>query len=271
MPTLVSDDLIVDYLAEGAGPPVVLLHGSVSGNRQWKRLVELLRPSCRCIAPNLRGYGSTTPWPGERRQTLDDAMQVVLRLADAVPGPIRLVGHSWGASVALAAAGRLGDRVSHLALYEPAMAGLLAGHDRAEASADMLRLYATVRELGDAGSWMELAEVFTDYFGGAGAWAATPPERRQVIASQIPPNRHEWDAGAQRRTAQGFATVTARTLLMRGALSPPALRETVDVLCEAFPHWRLREIEGAGHMGPLTHSAIVNGALQSFLAEWNDG
>ncbi|HYP70321.1 MAG TPA: alpha/beta hydrolase [Variovorax sp.] len=266
MPTLDRSGLTVDYLADGAGPSVVLIHSSVSGNRQWKRLVEALRPAYRCFAPNLRGYGSTSPWPGQRKQTLDDAADVALALCDTVPGPIRLIGHSWGASVALAVASKLGTAVSHLALYEPAMAGLLAGHGRAEASAESMRIYAAVQELGDAGRWMELAEVFTDYFNGVGAWATTPPERKQIIASQIPPNRHEWDAGSHPRTAQSFEGVTARTLILRGSQTPLALKETVDVLCEAFPHWTMREFDGAGHMGPLTHSAIINAELQSFLA-----
>lgn len=267
MPTFASCELVVDYLIDGSGPPVVLLHSSVSGNRQWRRLVDELRPSYSCLAPNLLGYGATSPWPGQRKQTLDDAVEVVLRLCDSLPRPIRLVGHSWGASVALTAAKHLGPAVSHLAIYEPAMAGLLLGHGRAEASSEMMGLYAAVQELGDAKRWMELAEVFTDYFGGAGAWAATPPERRQAVAAQIPPNRHEWDAGAAPRTAQSFDAVSARTLVLRGAQSPLALKETVDVLCEAFPHWRLHEVEGAGHMGPLTHSAIVNAQLRAFLAE----
>ena len=270
MPTLVSGELVVDYLAEGSGPSVLLLHSSVSGNRQWRRLVEELSPTYRCFAPNLRGYGSTSPWPGGRKQTLDDAVEVVLRLCDTVHGPLRLIGHSWGASVALGAASQLGTAVSHLALYEPAMAGLLIGHGRTEASTEILQLYAAVQELGDTQRWTELAEVFTDYFNGHGAWASTPTERRQVIAAQIPPNRHEWDAGAQPRTAQSFEAVTARTLILRGAQSPLALKETVEVLCQAFPSWRLCEIEGAGHMGPLTHSAIVNAELRSFLAERGD-
>jgi pimeloyl-ACP methyl ester carboxylesterase len=266
MPILKQNGLTVDYLDEGAGPAVVLLHSSVSGNKQWRRLVEALRPRYRCWAPNLLGYGLTTPWPAARQQTLDDAAEVALALCRTIDAPIRLVGHSWGGAVALATAQQLGPAVSHLALYEPMLTGLLQGHGRSEASSEAMGVYTAVQTLGDAHDWMALAAVFTDYFNGAGAWASATPERQKAIASQLPPNRHEWDAGAPSATAEGFAGITARTLLLRGRQTRRVTWETAGVLSEAFPYWQLHDIEGAGHMGPLTHSAIVNSEFEAFLA-----
>jgi hypothetical protein len=48
MPIISRSENAVDYLVDGIGPAVVLVHSSVSGNRQWKRLVELLRPTYQC-------------------------------------------------------------------------------------------------------------------------------------------------------------------------------------------------------------------------------
>lgn len=42
--------------------------------------------------------------------------------------------------------------------------------------------------------------------------------------------------------------------------------ETINVLCESFPHWHLHEVQGAGHMGPLTHATPINAQIESFLA-----
>jgi pimeloyl-ACP methyl ester carboxylesterase len=42
---------------------VVLVHGSVSGNRQWLTLTEALKDRYRVLAINLFGYGQTTRWP----------------------------------------------------------------------------------------------------------------------------------------------------------------------------------------------------------------
>ena len=266
MPNLCEGELSVDYLDDGAGPAVVLVHSSVSGNKQWRRLVEALRPTYRCVAPNLLGYGLTSPWQAGRRQTLADAAQVTLALCKTIPGPIHLVGHSWGGAVALETANKLGPRVSHLALYEPMLCGLLHTQGKAEAWSEALGIYTAVQRLSDAQDWAALAELFTDYFNGDGSWAATPAERQSVIASQLPPNRHEWDASSQPTTAQDFGGVTARTLVLRGSRTRLVTKEIADVLCQAFPHWQLQEIQDAGHMGPLTHGAAVNAEIQSFLA-----
>jgi pimeloyl-ACP methyl ester carboxylesterase len=116
----------IDAQAWGDGPPVVLVHSSASGSRQWHELAAQLCARHRVIAPQLRGYGGTRAWPGVRPQTLDDAAEIVLAACAGLEGPIRLVGHSYGGALALWAARALGARVSHLPLYEPMLPRLLA-------------------------------------------------------------------------------------------------------------------------------------------------
>ena len=127
-------------------------------------------------------------------------------------------------------------------------------------------MYSLVRTHGDAGNWIALAQVFTDYFNGAGTWEASPADRQAAVASQLPPNRHEWDAGAPAITTEQFRGIQARTLLMRGTQTRLVLRETSELLAQAFPQWELRELSGAGHMGPLTHGQQVNGHIEQLLS-----
>ena len=267
MPTLLHDGLRIDYADAGEGPPVLLLHSSVSGNRQWRKLITLLDRRFRVIAPNLRGYGDSTPWHGRRAQTLADAAQVALHLVDALEldGPLRLVGHSFGGAVALWTAHVLGARVSHLALYEPMLPGLLPAHGRFTAARETGALYADVKHLGAAGDWMALGRRFTDYFNGDGAWEASPPERRQLIAELLPPNPHEWDACIAPLRADALHGIRARGLLMRGGATRPALTEMATLLHQRFAHWQLVNLPGCGHMAPLTHADDVNRLVHEFL------
>ena len=55
MPLLSRDGITIDYIDEGDGPAVVLLHGSVVSNRQWRGIIGELSPYRRCLAPNLLG------------------------------------------------------------------------------------------------------------------------------------------------------------------------------------------------------------------------
>ena len=53
MPVRDRGDLRIDYSDDGHGRPVVLVHSSVSGNRQWRTLTETLGDRYRVLAPNL--------------------------------------------------------------------------------------------------------------------------------------------------------------------------------------------------------------------------
>lgn len=266
MPIVGRGALRIDVAESGRGPTVVLVHSSVAGNRQWRRLAEGLSRRYRVLAPNLLGYGETTAWSGERAQTLDDAVQVLLAVCAASDGPVRLVGHSWGGALALMAAHRLGERVSHLLLYEPMLAGLLREppHD---AWSEACALYDDVVRLGGGGDWLALAARFTDYFNGDGAWQATPADRRQAIAAALPPNVHEWHAAMHAIAPQAFAGVRARVLLMQGGATRPVLRATAERLRDAFGAWHFEVLPDWGHMGPMTHAEAFNRRVEAFLLD----
>ena len=62
-----------DFLEAGsAGPVVMLVHSSVSGARQWRRLIDDLKDRFRVRAVNLFGYGRIHPGPpkGHSRSTI---------------------------------------------------------------------------------------------------------------------------------------------------------------------------------------------------------
>ena len=120
MPVLNTGRYDIDYSDDGTGPPVILLHSSACGNKQWRWLIEDFKDGYRVIALNLFGYGQTTPWPGDRPQTLDDQADLVAALAETGMGqPVHLVGHSFGAAVAMKAALNHSAQVSGLVLLEP--------------------------------------------------------------------------------------------------------------------------------------------------------
>jgi pimeloyl-ACP methyl ester carboxylesterase len=86
-------------------PPLVLLHGLSSNARYWERLARRL-PGRRLIALDQRGHGLTGPPPHApafptgyaMEQLLDDVVFLISELG--LRGPV-VVGHSWGATVAL--------------------------------------------------------------------------------------------------------------------------------------------------------------------------
>lgn len=272
MPVIEHDGWRIDFTDDGAGPPVILIHSSVSGNRQWRRLIADLKDDYRVLAINLFGYGETPPWPGDRPQTLEDQVGLVSGLVSALYGDetasIRVVGHSMGGAVAMKTAAMVGPRVEKLVLFEPNPFPLLAMEGRREAYGEAAALRDHVKSHGDRGEWTEAAPRFADYWLGEGNWAAMPPERQAGFAASMRPNYHEWDAVMGDTTPLAdWENIAAQTLLMCAAETRRPTMEIVELLRGACPRWRYAEIADGGHMAPLIRPDLVNPVIEAFFGE----
>jgi pimeloyl-ACP methyl ester carboxylesterase len=261
-------DMAVDFIEAGTtGPVVMLVHSSVSGARQWGRLIDDLKDRFRVRAVNLFGYGATPPWPAERTQSLDDQARLVEAALPSDANEICLVGHSFGGAVAMKAAAHLSGRVGKLVLLETNPFNLLAQQGRTDAFAEAMALRDWIKRCGDRGEWAFAAERFADYWGGAGTWRGMKPERRAAFAQALRPNYFEWDAVMNDRTtaAQWAALLPPDTLLIADPASALPVREITAILRGACPAWTCREVPGAGHMAPLTRPDLINPLVRAFL------
>ena len=257
----------VDFLQAGAGPAVVLVHSSVSGARQWRRLMDDLKGDFHVRAVNLLGYGKTPPWMNARSQTLDDQARVVEAAIPHGADDVCLVGHSFGGSVAMKAAARLGARVRKLVLFETNPFYLLQQNGRVAAYAEAVALRDLVKECAARNDWEAAAARFADYWGGAGTWAATPDDRRAAFMLALRPNYFEWDAVMNETTsaADWAHTLPRATLLISDPKTVLPIRDIEALLRHAAPHWYHQHIAGGGHMAPLTAPQLVNPLIVTFL------
>ena len=113
-----SDELHVRAYGPVDGPPVLALHGVTGHSARWKVLADRL-PRLRILAMDLRGHGRSTwnpPWSIE--QHVADALAVL----DAAGLPrVAVLGHSYGAAIALHLAHAAPERIERLALLDPAL------------------------------------------------------------------------------------------------------------------------------------------------------
>lgn len=268
MPLLQYGDWRIDYSDDGAGEPVILIHSSVSGNRQWRRLIAELKDRYRVLAINLFGYGETTPWPGNRPQTLADQADLVRALCDMAGRPVHIAGHSFGGAVAMKAALSPDIRAASLILLEPNPFHLLAQQGRTAAYEEILSLRNHVARYGSKDDWIPVAERFADYWLGDGAWPAMADERQAAFLESLRPNFYEWDGVMNEETPpDAWQTVAAPTLVMRAAETRRPIVEITELLREACPHWRFAEVPEGGHMAPLLRPDLVNPIIAGFLDE----
>lgn len=266
MPVLQYGKMRIDFSDAGSGDPVVLVHSSVSGSRQWKRLVQDLQPHFRVLALNLFGYGETSVWNEDADQTLADQAGLVLELVRDIPGPVRIVGHSFGGSVACKAAAMLGKRASHLFLFEPTLFNLLAQNGRRETYAEAAALRDFIRLHGQKDDWGAVAERFVDYWIGDGGWAATPDERRLAYMQLLRPNYYEWDSvDSDQTTLEELAAIRARAMIAYSPAARRPINEIANLFREKCTDWLVTRIAEGGHMAPLTHPQVLNPLVAGFL------
>jgi pimeloyl-ACP methyl ester carboxylesterase len=257
----------VSYLyRQGAGAPVVFLHGIGSRGESFRELIEALGPSAAVIAWDAPGYGASTPlaedWPlAERYAEALEALLEELRIERAI-----LVGHSLGTLMAASHARHFAQRLSGLVLMSPALGfGAPAGGPMPEAARARLDEFEKLGPMGYAAK--RAAQLVHD----AATWPGLVEELAHGMASLRQPGYGQ----AVRMLASGrLLDDVARTplpcLILCGeedAITPPAMAQRVEAVCRARPviaDTRLALVPKAGHMVYLEATEAVALHLRDF-------
>ncbi len=251
----------------GAGPGVVCLHANASSSGQWRGLMELLAPRFRVLAPDSYDAGRSPQWTSNRTIRLRDEVALIEPVLARAGSPLLLVGHSYGAAVALIAALANPDRFSALALYEPTLFSLLDTGGFAPNEAEGIR--KVIVEAGialDAGNRDAAAESFIDYWMGSGSWNQMPAARKPpIVASVTNVRRWAYALFTEPTPLQAFCALDLPVLYMIGKRSPASARGVARVLTRVLPQVEVVEFDKLGHMGPVTHPDQVNEVIGQFI------
>jgi epoxide hydrolase 4 len=132
------------------GPPdapiLLMLHGFPEYSGAWAEVAARLSDRFRCIAPDQRGYGQSWAPAAVADYATGKLVGDMVALIDHLGGgPVTVIGHDWGASVAYVLAARYPDRVGHLMILNgvhpiPFQREMAAGGAQSEASQYILWL-----------------------------------------------------------------------------------------------------------------------------------
>jgi pimeloyl-ACP methyl ester carboxylesterase len=247
----------------GRGPPLVALHASGMSSRQYARLVRDGMSRFCVHAADLLGAGDT-PLPAGP-YSLDAEVDALRALLDGLGEPAFVFGHSYGGLVAIETALRAPALVRALVLYEPVIFGLALREGSDEARAQIARIDEgmSVPVDGDYARWIEF---FIDWWNGPGFFRALPAATQaQYLATAAQAHRQASAVSSNTVTREALSGLSVPTLLLTGVHSPRSARESAAIAADALPRGALRRIEGAGHMGPLTHAVAVNAEVFAFF------
>jgi pimeloyl-ACP methyl ester carboxylesterase len=109
--------LTMNYLDEGTGDPVVMLHGNPTWSFYYRNLVLALRDSYRCIVPDHIGCGLSDKPPESLydyslKSRIDDLEALLDHLG--LRENLTLVVHDWGGMIGMGFAARHPERIKRL-------------------------------------------------------------------------------------------------------------------------------------------------------------
>jgi pimeloyl-ACP methyl ester carboxylesterase len=234
----------------GDGPPVLFVHGDIVGpSVTWRKQRELAE-RWTLIIPSRPGFGESPPL--ERNDFELEAPMFAELLGDGA----HLVGHSYGAVIALLAAAQRPGAVRSLTVSEPGCLRVAQGTPVVdEMIANGERLFAEGEGIPD--------EMFLRLFrGGAGSAWGTPDDLPNELLRGVQLLKRERPSWEAEIPLAELAAADFPVLVLSGGHSP-----AFEVVCESLADALSAErgvIRGRGHTVPST-GGPYNERLEAFL------
>ncbi|MEP6065130.1 MAG: alpha/beta hydrolase [Paracoccaceae bacterium] len=231
---------------------VLAVHCTLAHSGAWNGFTRAMNGTAEVTAFDLPSHGKSPDWtPGQdqHRLSTDWGLGVLTE-------PMHLVGHSYGATVALRMACEAPERMLSLTLFEPvflAAARLdnpdcFALHD-----AEMAEFEATIERR----DFEQAARAFNRVWGDGTPWFNFPEETRAYMAKRIhfvqggAPFLMEDHAGLLKGDA--LSKLSMPVVLAQGEFTLDVVDATMAALARRIPSAKRAWIDGAGHMAPMTH------------------
>jgi 3-oxoadipate enol-lactonase len=260
VPDAPSPAIALHVRAEGAGDPVLLLHGLGGDHTVWDYQIPTLAESYALLAPDLRGHGRS-PLPEAARYTFNEFEGDLRKLLDERhTGPVHLVGLSGGGLLALRLVLDDPARVRSLAVF--GAMGHMDNHTRAVGQnwADILR---------DEGPAAYSRRLAMDLF--APDWL----EAHMDLAERIAKSQEERNLRGVVQWALAMKDYDLRSRL--GKIRTPTLilhgldDNVVDpsharLLRQAIPGAELRLFPNTGHLIPIERPEETTAILLDWFA-----
>jgi pimeloyl-ACP methyl ester carboxylesterase len=248
MPTFVSAGIPINYLDQGAGYPVVLVHGfASSANNNWVEpgWIRFLSPRHRVIALDQRGHGSSgKPRDSEAYDPNNLAADIVGLMDHLEIEKTFLMGYSMGATVSLVLA------ISHPSRFRAAVLGGIGGDT---ATQNLKSRDAIIQAL-----LTEDPESIGDPVAKTSrAFADSNRNDLKALAACMGRERPRHDA-------QSLARIAVPMMLVVGTRD--ALVANADQLAASIPGAELVTLEGRDHLNAVGDKRYKESVARFFAA-----
>ncbi|MEL7211716.1 MAG: alpha/beta hydrolase [Pseudomonadota bacterium] len=243
----------------GTEPDTLFIHCSLAHQGAWAPLIAAT--GLHGVAFDLPGHGRSADWDGQTDYQAQTA-EIALSFCEE---PQHVVGHSFGATVALRLALDHPENVRSLTLIEPVFFAAARGTPAFEAHEAAFAPFVDAMERGNKA---EAARLFTDIWGSGAPWDSLPDGQRRYITERIhlilagAPAINDDNAG--QLTPGRLEALEIPTLLIGADQSDQVTAAINAILQQRLPNAQSVQVKGTGHMGPISHPKLYAPAVTSF-------
>jgi len=253
------------HLYEGAARRALAIHCTLGHSGAWRGVAAALKEDLSLLAFDLPSHGKSGVW--DRTGNVHDVATDMARgLIDA---PMDLIGHSFGATIALRIAVETPELVRSLTMIEPVYFAAAMQDDPALLET-YIRDSAALDAAFAAGDEREAARVFNRDWGDGTPWETLPERMRDHMARlvhYVPASSaflHHDSGGLLEPGRMARAAMPA--VLIEGDQSPAMSGHVAASLEKRLPDVSRVIVKGAGHMLPVTHPDSIVAPVRALLA-----
>lgn len=264
------------YVDEGAGDPILMVHGNPTWSFYYRRLIEAFRGKYRTIAPDHIGMGLSDK-PQNYNYCLDSHIANLSWLINELDlRNITLVVHDWGGAIGLGAAVEQPERFARLVILNTAAFPPPFIPRRIQACRAPLFGPIAVRgfnAFARAATYMTVEdpkvmspEIKAGYLAPYNSWANRVGVYRFVKDIPLRPEHPTWAKLVQ--IQEGLASLADKPARIFWGMKDWCFRgDILETMQELLPHAEVTRYETAGHyVLEEAHESIIE-SVTGFLAD----
>lgn len=252
-----KDGTSIAVYSGGAGPALIVVHGSLSDHSRWEPIAVLLGKEFTVYTLDRRGRGQSGDQAG---YTIVDEFDDIAAVAHSIPGPVNLVAHSYGAVCALEAALQI-ENLHKLVLYEPPIQTWIrfqppGAAERIQALVDREDRIGAVTIF--ATEVLRMKPLDLERFRSLPSWQIAVANVHTLPREMIAVEGYDFEADR-------FKDFTIPTLLLLGGESPSFFATVTEALNAALSHSHIVVLPGQRHAAMDTAPQLFVNEVARFL------
>lgn len=264
------DDKRIHYVDEGAGSPILCLHGEPTWAFLYRHMIPLLATQHRVLAFDFVGFGRSDKYSEPEEYSFDLHQNTLIHFIEQLDlQNITLIVHDWGGLVGLPTVAKLENRIDRIVILntflptgeEPPSRGFLAWHAMVQRAAPDLPIGAIMRQALPDGVAEEVIAAYeapfpdVPYRAGASIWPLMVPIKPDDPLAQI------------MQSARQYFTTWTKPVLVMFATDDPILGAAAPLFTTLMPHAQRIDLEAGGHFLQESQGATLAQHILDFMGQ----